>query len=138
MKFIKFTTTAICAALLSGPSFSAPKGDVLRDCAGGAKSCPGAVGKFLEGENDEITLGLLAADLYDLGETLSGKDQKFIEKALGLILDDGLSGANSDACGGNFSGNSGNFKCVGNAGENPNGQGGWGPGDKGRSNASPS
>ncbi len=42
------------------------------------------------------------------------------------------SGSDGDAGCGN-PGNPGNDKCVGNAGENPNGKGGWGEGDRGRS-----
>lgn len=47
----------------------------------------------------------------------------------------GSGGGTDSASGGTVDcvGNPGNDKCVGNAGENPNGKGGWGSGSNGRS-----
>ena len=47
-----------------------------------------------------------------------------------VVVDESDSGSDDEV---DCVGNPGNDKCVGNAGENPNGQGGWGSGSRGRS-----
>ncbi len=74
-------------------------------------------------------VGDVAAATLDLSEDISNRLE--YASVLAEILDDygPGSGIGSPFC----EANPGNDKCVGNAGENPNGQGGWGGGSYGAS-----